>query len=103
MATKKSVTFYAAADVADWINGLSPGEVSRQINDAIREGALKPKELFQIPLSFYQMSDLLEILRQEVKRREETLDAVDPDDLGGAQDWASKASLLFSHIEQFVR
>lgn len=111
MAAKKSVTFYAAADVAEWISGLDSGEISRHINDAIREGALKPKSnaLFQIPIGFYQMSDLLKILKEVQEQRaaegEQAWDA-DPEDTeahDAIRAEVKQVSDLIAHFEQFVK
>lgn len=102
--SKKPVTFYPSAEVAAWLENFDSGERSRQINEAIKASALKPKALFEIPLGFYQMSDLLEILKEEETRRDETVEnVVDEEDIGKAQEWASKASSLRSHFEKFVR
>lgn len=111
MAAKKSVTFYAATDVAEWINSLDTGEVSRHINDAIREGALKPKSksLFQIPLGFYQMSNLLKILKAtEAERAAEGESAFeeDPENTEAQdtiRDQVKEVSDLIAHFEQFVK
>lgn len=111
MAAKKSVTFYAAADVAEWISGLDSGEISRHINDAIREGALKPKSnaLFQIPLGFYQMGDLLKILKEVEEQRaaegergwEEDPENTEAHDAIRAE--VKQVSDLIAHFEQFVK
>lgn len=111
MAAKKSVTFYAAADVAEWISGLDSGEISRHINDAIREGALKPKSnaLFQIPLGFYQMGDLLKILKEVEEHRaaegEQAWEA-DPENTEAHDEiraQVKQVSDLIAHFEQFVK
>lgn len=107
MAAKKSVTFYAAKDVAEWLAGMGEDEnVSLRINEAIREGALKsrPQSLFQIPLGFYQMSALLKILKKETAEREKEVDNADQEDLGDdAHEYISEASGLLAHFEQFVK
>lgn len=105
-AAKKSVTFYAAKDVAAWLASFDQDEnVSSRINEAIREGALrqKTKALFQIPFSFYEMSTLLEVLKQEYKRRERLEDEVDGDDIASAREHAAEVARLLSHIESFVK
>jgi hypothetical protein len=108
-ANKKSITFYAAADVAEWISGLDAGEVSRHINDAIREGALKPKpkSLFQIPLGFYQMSSLLKILKGVEKEREADAENIDdpgdPEQYEAAREYVKEIADLVAHFEQFVK
>lgn len=105
------MTFYAAADVAEWISGLDSGEVSRHINDAIREGALKPKStaLFQIPLGFYQMGSLLKILKTAEEEKaadvENCFDA-DPENTEAIDAIRAKGkeiSDLIAHFEQFVK
>ena len=111
MAAKKSVTFYAAADVAEWIGGLDSGEASRHINDAIREGALKPKSnaLFQIPLGFYQMGDLLKILKKAEEEKAADGDnchSEDPESteaLDAIHAEVKQISDLIAHFEQFVK
>lgn len=107
MAAKKSITFYAAKDVAEWLATLDEDEnVSLRINEAIREGALKPKpnSLFQIPLGFYQMSALLTILKEVEKKREKELEEADPEDVGdNAHEYVNEVSRLRTHFEQFVK
>lgn len=111
MAAKKSVTFYAAADVAEWISGLDSGEVSRHINDAIREGAIKPKSnaLFQIPLGFYQMGSLLKVLKEAAEQKGaegERCWEEDPENTEAYEDIrveVKQISDLIAHFEQFVK
>lgn len=107
MVAKKGVSFYAAKDVAEWLANLPEDEnVSLRINEAIREGALKPKpkSLFQVPLGFYQMNILLNLLKEEEKRREKVLKDADPEDLDeNAYEYVSEVSKLRSHLEQFVK
>jgi len=104
MATKKSVTFYAAKDVAEWLSGFDEEEnVSQRINQAIREGALKPKSLFQISLNFYQMGTLLEVLKAEEKRRQDTADNVYEEDMAAATEHAHELSRLLAHFEQYLK
>lgn len=102
---KKSITFYAANDVAEWIETLDAGEKSRKINELIREAVLnpKPKALFQIPLGFYQMSTLLQILKDVEAAREKQEDEVDGEDMASARAQTSEVSLLVAHFEQFVK
>ncbi|MFA6555281.1 MAG: hypothetical protein WCT03_02575 [Candidatus Obscuribacterales bacterium] len=102
---KKSITFYAANDVAEWIETLDAGEKSRKINELIREAVLnpKPKTLFQIPLGFYQMSTLLQILKDVEAAREKQEDEVDGEDMASTRAQTSEVSSLVAHFEQFVK
>jgi hypothetical protein len=110
MATsKKAVTFYATPEVAEWLDRLDSGERSRRINDLIKDTMLqpKPKALFEVPLNFYQMADLLEILKETAAKREADYDEADfdrhdPEGMASADEYRDKPGRLLSHFEKFV-
>lgn len=106
--TKKAVTFYATPEVAKWVDGLDAGDKSRKINDVILEVALKPRRaLFEVPLDFYQMSDLLELLKLEVARRERESEEAEPPDndeqRAEQEEYFNKPLRLLGLFEKFVR
>lgn len=60
--SRKCVTFYPSQKVFDWIQAIPDGEKSREVNALIESGLIKKEALFNVPLNFYQMSELLAVL-----------------------------------------
>lgn len=78
---KKITTFYAAEDVAKYLDALPAGDKSRRINELLRQAMATEQSRFVVALNFNQISRLLAILYQWHKNEEENRDEADPEDV----------------------
>lgn len=78
---KKITTFYAAEDVAKYLDALPAGDKSRRINELLRQAMATEQSKFVLALNFNQISRLLAILYQCRKAEEENRDAADQEDV----------------------
>jgi hypothetical protein len=79
---KKITTFYAAEDVAKFLDALPAGDKSRRINELLRQAMATEQSKFVLALNFNQISRLLAILYDRRKAEEKEIDdAADPEEV----------------------
>ncbi|MBU6455768.1 MAG: hypothetical protein KGS72_28620 [Cyanobacteria bacterium REEB67] len=94
---KKITTFYAADDVAEYLEALESGDKSRKINEMLRTAMAGKGAKFVVPLNFDQVSRLLSILYERQKDEEENEEDADPMDVMEYQPprgWVSTSTLI---------
>jgi hypothetical protein len=77
---KKVTTFYAAEDIAKYLDALPAGDKSRRINEMLRQSIATEQSRFLVALNFNQITRLLAILYDVRKQQDKDSEGAFPED-----------------------